>query len=138
MNPELDLMQSGLGLALVLGLLLVIAWALRRLRPGRRTPPLALSLKGQLSVGPKEKVVVVDIEGDWLVLGVAPGRVSLLALGGPEPRPDTQGGGLHAAEDDERPLGPLDTIERSAAFRQAFGIAKTRCRGARAAAAPQT
>ncbi len=132
MNPELDLMQSGLGLTLVLGLLLVIAWVLRRLRPGRRSAPLALSLKGQLSVGPKEKVVVVDIEGDWLVLGVAPGRVSLLALGGPDARPDRPSDGLQA-DDDERPLGPLDTIERSAAFRQAFGIAKTRCRGARAA-----
>lgn len=128
-ETESALLQSGLGLALVLGLLLLAAWAFRHWRPGRRTAPVTLDVLGQVAVGPKEKVVIVSVDGDWLVLGVAPGRVNLLALGEP---------GAQEARDtlaaQDRPLGPLDTIERSAAFREAFGVAKARGRSRQPAA----
>lgn len=69
-------LQALAGLALVLAAIGGAAWLLRRvqrLAPSRGSP---LSLRGTLAVGPRERVVVVEIEGTWLVLGVAPGRVS--------------------------------------------------------------
>jgi flagellar protein FliO/FliZ len=71
-------LQAVAGLALVLAAVAGAAWLMRRLslaRPGLAAP---LQLRGALAVGPRERVVVVEIEGTWLVLGVAPGRVSSL------------------------------------------------------------
>jgi len=72
------LLQAGLGLAVVIGLIFLFAWAVRRFG-------LQTSGKGQLvkvvssaMVGQRERVVVVEIGDTWLVLGVAGGQVSAL------------------------------------------------------------
>jgi flagellar protein FliO/FliZ len=71
-------LQALAGLALVLAVIGAFAWLARRVQriaPARGSP---LALRGALAVGPRERVVVLEIEGTWLVLGVAPGRVSAL------------------------------------------------------------
>lgn len=68
------------GLAAVLATFAAFAWLMRRFAPGgmKRQGHL-LRTVAALSVGQKENVVVVEIGEQWLVLGVAPGRVQMLS-----------------------------------------------------------
>lgn len=67
-------------LILTIGVILVCAWMFRRLSVGysnqQQVPMRVLSV---LNVGPKEKVVVVQVEDQRLVLGVTPGSVTALS-----------------------------------------------------------
>ena len=72
------LLQMLFGLGIVLAVILGAAWLLRRLGvPHTGSTPL-LKAVGALSIGTRERVVVIEIEGQWLVLGVAPGRINTL------------------------------------------------------------
>jgi len=73
-----SLLQVALALALVLALLAGALFVLRRLAAPRRAAAGALRIVGATSLGPRERVVLVEIGETWLVLGVAPGRVSAL------------------------------------------------------------
>lgn len=90
-NPAFGIMQMLLGLALVLGLIVLASWALKRFGAGVSSSVSAIKVLTAASVGPRERVVLVEIGDTWLVLGVAPGRVSALhqlprqALPAPEP-----------------------------------------------------
>jgi flagellar protein FliO/FliZ len=86
------ILQALAALVLVLAALGAAAWLVRRLQgitPTARATPLAL--RGALAVGPRERVVLVEVEGTRLVLGVAPGRVSALCTlpraGAPQAQP---------------------------------------------------
>ncbi|PKO46957.1 MAG: flagellar biosynthetic protein FliO [Betaproteobacteria bacterium HGW-Betaproteobacteria-22] len=68
-----------LGLIVVLGILGVLAWMLKRMAPGIGKLQSAVRIVGGVSVGTRERVVVVEIADRWLVVGVAPGQVSALA-----------------------------------------------------------
>jgi len=74
----MQFLQAVAGLALVLAVIGGAAWLMQRVQkfaPSRGSP---LSLRGTLAVGPRERVVLVELEQTWLVLGVAPGRVNAL------------------------------------------------------------
>jgi len=74
------LLQATLGLALVLGMIVAIAWVAKRLAPGAlRGTGVPLTIVASQSVGQRERVVVIEVADQWLVLGVAPGRVSALS-----------------------------------------------------------
>jgi len=75
-------------LAIVVALILGLAWLLKRL-PGTGLRPLpGLRVVASLAVGPRERVVIVDCGGQQLLLGVTPHTVNLLhSL--PEPLLDT-------------------------------------------------
>jgi flagellar protein FliO/FliZ len=72
------LLQTTLGLALVLALIVAVAWVAKRFAPGTIRSGVTLPIIASQAVGQRERVVVVEIGGQWLVLGVAPGRVSSL------------------------------------------------------------
>ena len=75
-----SLLQATLGLALVLALIFAIAWIAKRVTPGAlRGGSLPLTIVASQAVGQRERVVVVEVADQWLVLGVAPGRVSALS-----------------------------------------------------------
>jgi len=71
-------LQALLGLAAVLALVMAFAWVARRF--GLQAPRLGSAVKvvGGVMLSPKERVVVVEVQGTWLVLGVAPGQISML------------------------------------------------------------
>lgn len=71
-------LQVLFGLAVVLGTVAAAAWLLKRLAPGQVAAGGNLRLIGGIAVGPKERVVVVEVGDTWLVVGVAPGQVSAL------------------------------------------------------------
>lgn len=72
------LLQAGLGLALVLALIFLCAWALRRFGLQPADSNRLLKVVASVMVGQRERVVVVEVGGSWLVLGVAAGQVSAL------------------------------------------------------------
>ena len=63
------------GLAVVLGMLFAMVWLMRRSGALRQTATGGLRLVAGLAVGTRERVVLVEIGEQWLVLGVAPGAV---------------------------------------------------------------
>jgi len=65
-------------LLLVLGLILGCAWLARRAGWTARGAGGLLRLVGSLPLGPRAHVAVVEIEGTWLVLGVAQQGLTLL------------------------------------------------------------
>lgn len=72
------MLQVLLGLAIVLGTVAASAWLLKRFAPGQVSAGGAIRLIGGIAVGPKERVVVVEVGETWLVVGVAPGQVTAL------------------------------------------------------------
>lgn len=71
--------QLVLGLALVLALLIGSLWVLKKLLGQRGDGAGLLRVVAGTAVGTRERVVIVEVGSTWLVLGVAPGRVSALA-----------------------------------------------------------
>jgi flagellar protein FliO/FliZ len=74
----LGVAQMVLGLALVLGLIILASWLLRRFGAGPAATGSLVRVVTAASVGPRERVVLVEIRDTWLVLGVAPGRINTL------------------------------------------------------------
>ena len=72
-----SLLQFGLGLSLVLGLIVAAGWFAKRFSIGPAASGLVKVISGA-SVGQRERVVVVEVGDTWMVLGVAPGRVNAL------------------------------------------------------------
>lgn len=69
--------QVVLALAVVLAAIAGSAWLARRFAPGQSAGG-SLRVVGGVAVGPKERVVLVEIGETWLVVGVAPGQVNAL------------------------------------------------------------
>lgn len=72
------MLQVLLGLGLVLAAVAGSAWLLRRFSPGQIGAGGAVKVIGGVALGPKERLVLVEIGETWLVLGVAPGQVNTL------------------------------------------------------------
>ncbi len=74
--------RSLTALLIVFGLLALLAWLARRgSLPGaftRRTTT-AMRIEGALPLGDRRSLVVVDVEGRRLVIGMSPASVSLIA-----------------------------------------------------------
>jgi flagellar protein FliO/FliZ len=74
-----NLLQLILGLAVVIALMFASLWLLKRLSAPRGEAAGLLRVVAGTAVGARERVVVLEVGGTWLVLGVAPGQVSALA-----------------------------------------------------------
>ena len=82
------LASSLLALVLVVALILAMAWLLRRLPGHGMASGAGLRLVTSLNVGVKERVLVIDVGGEHLLIGVASGAVELLyKLPQPLPEP---------------------------------------------------
>ena len=66
-----------MSLVLILGGFIAIAWFARRYFPGMSSQG-ALKVVGSTAVGSRERVVLVEVEDTWLLLGVGGGNVRLL------------------------------------------------------------
>jgi flagellar protein FliO/FliZ len=73
------MLQTALGLALILGLLFLAAYLLRRLNGGRgfggKGP---LRVVGGLMISTRERIVVIEVGDTWLVVGIGPGQIRTL------------------------------------------------------------
>lgn len=83
------LLQMIMSLLIVLTIIAAIAWGIKRMggiSGVRGNSNTAVQIIGAGSVGPRERVVLVEVAGQWLVLGVAQGSVNLLATLPPQER----------------------------------------------------
>lgn len=71
--------QVLLGLAVVLAMMAAAAWALKRFGAARPAGAANIRIVGGVSVGGRERVLVIEAADQWIVVGVAPGRVNALA-----------------------------------------------------------
>ena len=65
-------------LVLILGGFALVAWLARRYLPGLGGSQGVVKVVGATMVGPRERVVVIEVEDARLVLGVGGGQVRLL------------------------------------------------------------
>lgn len=73
-----NMLQLSTGLLIVLALIGLIAWLFKKIgiHPGGK--PGVLKIVTSTNIGQRERVVLTEIGDTWLVLGVAPGHVTLL------------------------------------------------------------
>lgn len=72
------MLQAVLGMACVLALILGCAWLARRFGLQRLGGGHVVKVVSSTSVGQRERVVVVEVGGQWLVLGVTPQHINAL------------------------------------------------------------
>ncbi|HVW65093.1 MAG TPA: flagellar biosynthetic protein FliO [Nitrosospira sp.] len=72
------MLQVMLGLGLVLAVMAGCAWLLRRFGGMPRGGAGAIRVIGGSAVGQRERVVLIEVNDTWLVVGVAPGHVTAL------------------------------------------------------------
>lgn len=73
-----SLLQVVLALMLVLGLIVGMAWLMRRMGGLTQVGGGVVRVLGGVPVGQRERVVLIQVGGKQLLLGVAPGRVQTL------------------------------------------------------------
>jgi len=71
--------QALLGLTVVLVLMVGLAWLAKRFSPTKGGAAGSVKVVGGVNVGNRERVLVVEVGDQWVVVGVAPGRVNALA-----------------------------------------------------------
>lgn len=79
------LFQMLLALLLVLGAIIGSAWLLKRFGPTQLGGGGAMKVLGGVAVGPRERLVLVEVGDTWLIVGVAPGQVNTVHT---MPRPE--------------------------------------------------
>lgn len=76
-GPTSSMLTVLLSLVLILGGFVAVAWFARRYLPGMGAQGV-VKVVGTTQVGPRERVVVVEVDNTWLLLGVGSGNVRLL------------------------------------------------------------
>lgn len=78
MSATASLVQVTLALMLMVGLILGLAWLAKRFGQPLFQQNKQLRLISSLSLGVKEKIVLIEVEGKQLVLGVTPQQITSL------------------------------------------------------------
>ena len=68
-----------LGLIIVLAVMAGIAYLAKKMLPCAGHQQTTIQVIGSVNVGTRERVVVLEVAGRWLVVGVAQGNVSAIA-----------------------------------------------------------
>lgn len=76
-NDAASIFTVLLSLLLILGGFIGVAWLVRRYLPSVNKQGIVKVIAATM-VGPKERVVVVEVDDTWLLLGVGAGQVRLL------------------------------------------------------------
>jgi flagellar protein FliO/FliZ len=92
-----SIIQMLFGLGLVLAMLFGTLWVLKRISLPRGPGSGLMRVVAGIPVGPRERVVLLEVGSSWLVLGVAQGQVSTLAEVPRQELPPS--GGAEAARD---------------------------------------
>jgi flagellar protein FliO/FliZ len=74
-----NLLQTILALCFVLALLFGLAWLAKRYGPRATGGSANLRIVGALNLGGRERILLVEVADQWIVVGAAPGRVNLLS-----------------------------------------------------------
>lgn len=75
-----NLIETGLGLLLVVAIMLGLAWLFKRYAQVPGVGRGQVQVLGGVSLGARERAVLLSVEGRRLLVGVAPGRVQTLLV----------------------------------------------------------
>ena len=73
-----QIVQLLFGLLLVVGLIFVLAWLMRRVQRGVPGNAQVIELVGSRAIGPRDRLVLVQVGNEQILLGVTPGRITPL------------------------------------------------------------
>lgn len=73
-----QLTQLVLGLLLVVGLIFVLAWLLRRVQQVGPGNAQVIEMIGSRALGPRDRLVLVQVGEEQILLGLTPGRITPL------------------------------------------------------------
>lgn len=73
-----SMVQIIFSLLLVLGAIALVAWIFKRINMPQNAAGSALKVISGVAVGQRERIVLVEVNDTWLVVGVAPGQVTSL------------------------------------------------------------
>ncbi len=73
-----SVVQVVVSLLLVLAAVMAVAWFLKRINHPAHSGLNALKVVSGIAVGQRERIVLVEVNDTWLVVGVAPGQVNAL------------------------------------------------------------
>lgn len=73
-----SVVQIIISLLLVLAAIIAVAWLLKRTNIAQQGAGNLLKVLGGVSVGQRERVVLVEVQDSWLVVGVGPGQIRTL------------------------------------------------------------
>jgi flagellar protein FliO/FliZ len=73
-----SVLQVILSLMLVLAAVFVVGWILKRINLPQQGASNALKVISGVAVGQRERIVLVEVNDTWLIVGVAPGQVNAL------------------------------------------------------------
>ncbi|THB64389.1 MAG: flagellar biosynthetic protein FliO [Gammaproteobacteria bacterium] len=73
-----SLLQMILGLAFVVGLVLLLAWFSRRFGKKQLTGGLQMNILGSLNLGSREKIALVEVGDKQILIGITPAGISNL------------------------------------------------------------
>ncbi|MBI3560805.1 MAG: flagellar biosynthetic protein FliO [Gammaproteobacteria bacterium] len=73
-----DVVQMLLGLAVVLGIIFAMAWVIRRMGHVPIRMQGFMKVLGGVSIGQRERVVLIQVGDQQLLIGVAPGQIRTL------------------------------------------------------------
>ncbi len=76
-GPSLSLLQVSLSLVIVLLAIFMVAWLARRYMPGTATAGV-VRIVGGVQLGNRERVVVLEIGEQWVMVGVTASQISAL------------------------------------------------------------
>lgn len=73
-----SILQVIFSLLLVLAAVVLVAWILKRINLPQNAAGNLIKVQAAVAVGQRERIVLVEINDTWLVVGVAPGQVRTL------------------------------------------------------------
>lgn len=73
-----SIMQIIFSLLLVLAAIVLVAWLLKRMNVAQQGSGHLIKILGGISIGQRERVVLIEIKDTWLVVGVGPGQIRTL------------------------------------------------------------
>lgn len=104
-----SIVQIIFSLLLVLAAIVLVAWLLKRMNMVQQGHGNLLKVLGGVAIGQRERIVLVEVNDTWLVVGVGPSQIRTL-----HSLPKPEGIDLHA------PAQPADTNRFAAVLSSAL------------------
>ena len=76
--PIEEMLKMVIGLLIVLAIIGAITWILKRFVLHPTTASNAIKIIASVSVGQRERIILIEVENTRLVVGVAPGHINTL------------------------------------------------------------
>ncbi|WP_415639555.1 flagellar biosynthetic protein FliO [Pseudomonas floridensis] len=73
-----QVVQLLLGLLLVVGLIFVLAWVMRRVQRVGPNNSQVIELVSSRAIGPRDRLVLVQVGNEQVLLGITPGNITTL------------------------------------------------------------